>query len=82
MDQTSFDYNFNLRFEVVEALFCYCLTCFNIYKGHSLFLTKKYGSESWCLTPLSTMYQLYRGSRSDLLMEEAGIPGENHGQNH
>ena len=29
------------------------------------------------LTPLSTIFQLYRG-RSVLLVEETGIPGENH----
>ena len=31
----------------------------------------------WCLTPLSTIYQLYRG-RSVLLAEESGVPRENH----
>jgi hypothetical protein len=28
----------------------------------------------WCLTPLSTILQLYH----DLLVEETGVPGENH----
>jgi hypothetical protein len=32
----------------------------------------------WCLTPLSTIFQLYRGSHSVLLVEETGGPGENH----
>ena len=30
----------------------------------------------WCLTPLSAIFQLYR--ESVLLMEETGVPGENH----
>ena len=29
-----------------------------------------------CLTPLSTIFQLYRGGV--LLVEETGVPGENH----
>jgi hypothetical protein len=33
----------------------------------------------WCLTPLSTIFQLYRRWRSVLLVkEETGVPGENH----
>jgi hypothetical protein len=31
----------------------------------------------WCLTPLSTIFQLDRG-RQCLLVEEIGVPGENH----
>ena len=30
----------------------------------------------WRLMPLSTIFQLYRGGQ--LLMEETGVPGENH----
>jgi len=32
----------------------------------------------WCLTPLSTIFQLYRSWQSVLLVEENGKPGENH----
>jgi hypothetical protein len=30
----------------------------------------------WRLMPFSTIFQLYRGGQ--LLMEETGVPGENH----
>ena len=35
------------------------------------------GLELWCLTPHSTLFQLYRGSRF-FGVEETGVPGENH----
>ncbi len=38
---------------------------------------EKYGGLGLlCLTPLSTIFQLYH--ESVLLMEETGVPGENH----
>jgi len=32
----------------------------------------------WCLTPLSTKFQLYRGGQSVIMVEETGVPVENH----
>jgi hypothetical protein len=37
----------------------------------------KRGFEFWYLMPLSTILQLYRGGQF-LLVEETGVPGENH----
>ena len=36
----------------------------------------KRGGKLWCLTPLSTIFHL--SWRSVLLVEESGVPGENH----
>jgi hypothetical protein len=37
----------------------------------------KFWLELWGLTPLSAIFQLYRGGQF-LLVEENGVPGENH----
>jgi hypothetical protein len=44
-------------------------TCCNIHIVHI-------GLELWCLLPLSTIFQLFRGGV--LLVEETGVPRENH----
>ena len=41
-----------------------------------LFSIKK--NHFWCLTPLSAIFQLYQSWRPVLVVEEAGVPGENH----
>jgi hypothetical protein len=48
-------------------------SCYGNYNETCLNQT---GLELWCLTPLSTIFKLYRGSV--LLMEEPRVPGENH----
>jgi hypothetical protein len=37
-----------------------------------------WGLGLWSLTPLSTIFQLYRTWWSVLLVGETGVPGENH----
>ena len=32
----------------------------------------------WCLMTHSAIFQLYRGGQSEKLVEETGVPGENH----
>jgi hypothetical protein len=32
----------------------------------------------WYLMPLSAIFQLYHGDQFNLVVEEAGVPGENH----
>jgi hypothetical protein len=43
-----------------------------------LFNVDIYNRELWYLTSLSTIFKLYRGGQFFFLMEETGVPGENH----
>jgi hypothetical protein len=55
----------------------------SVISWQSVLLTSKkvcgWFVDLWCLTPLSTIFELYRGG-SVLLVEETGVTGENHSE--
>ena len=49
----------------------------HVKKGHTIQWPKE-GLGLWCVRPLSTIFQIFRGKKSALLVEETGIPLETH----